>query len=61
MTKDEAIVILVRSAICSRGMCDNCQYNFVSNTGSQKCTCDFTYESVNEAMEVLGYSFTDKV
>ena len=65
MTKDEAILILVRSAICSRSMCDNCQYNFAPSIGSEGCAydciCDFTYESVNEAMDVLGYSFTDNV
>ena len=61
MTKEEAIKILVRSAICSRNMCDNCQYEFISASGETDCSCEFTYESINEAMTVLGYSFLDKV
>jgi hypothetical protein len=60
MTKDEAILNLVKSAICSRNVCDNCQYHFLSPTGSSECACDFTYETINEAMAVLGYSFTEK-
>ena len=63
MTIEEAIKILVRSAICSTHLCETCIYDESDKNDENdfKCSCEFDYNSLTEAIKVLGYSMEERV
>jgi len=63
MTKEEAIKILVRSAICSTHLCEACIYDDSNKDDENdfKCSCEFDYNLLTEAVATLGYSMEERV
>ena len=62
MTKDDAVKILIMSAICSSNMCNTCVYNDAEDKENDlECSCDFTYDLLKEAVATLGYNINEKL